>query len=455
MTTARHLERRRRLLAQMEGGVALIPTAAPKLRNGDAEYRFRPDSDFHYLTGFSEPNALLLLAKGRSEGEQLLFLQPRQRDQEIWTGRRLGVERAKETLGVDEAHSIDELDTLLPKLLRGREPLYYRTGLRADLDTKVLGMVANLRMRVREGNPAPATIVDPSRLLHEMRLFKDDDELALMRRAAAITAGAHVAAMRATRPGIFEYEIEALVEHEFRRRGADAPAYGTIAASGANATVLHYVQNDCQAKAGELFLLDAGCELSCYASDVTRTWPVSGRFTPAQRQIYELVLEAQRRSIAETLPGRNFQAAHDVTVRTLTAGLIELGLLKGGVDECIENKSFRRFYMHRTGHWLGLDVHDAGVYFAGPTANGLAGPAALVHRTLAPGMVLTVEPGLYLAEDDATIPAEFRGIGVRIEDDVLVTASGQEILTAACPKQVAEIEALVGTLDGNGPPRRA
>ena len=417
-----------------EGSVALLPTAAPKHRNGDAEYRFRADSDFLYLTGFGEPNALLILAKGRKEGEQVLFLQPRQREQEIWTGRRLGVERAKETLAVDEAYSIEELDQRLPALLKGRDPLYYRTGLRPDLDMKVLGLVANLRTRVREGNPAPATIVDPSSILHEMRLRKDPHELATMRRAAEITAAAHVAAMRATRPGVHEFEIEATVEHEFRRRGADGPAYGTIVASGANATILHYTQNDRAMKDGELLLLDAGCELAGYAADVTRTWPVSGKFTPVQSRVYDLVLEAQRRSIAEVAPGKPVDAAHHVTVKTLIEGLIALGLLQGSADENLEKKHFRRFYMHRTGHWLGLDVHDAGAYFGDGTQ----------HRALEPGMVVTVEPGLYFAEDDEAIPAEYRGIGVRIEDDVLVTTAGHEVLTSACPKAAAEVEAIVG-----------
>jgi Xaa-Pro aminopeptidase len=439
MDVAPHRARRQRLLAAMEGGVALLPTAAMKLRNGDADHRFRPDSDFWYLTGFDEPDALLALCKGRPEGEAVLFLQPRMREQEIWTGRRLGVERAKEMLGVDEAHSIADLDAVLPKLLRGQDPLYFKTGARADLDRKVLDLVATLRTKVREGNPAPSRMIDPSPLLHEMRLRKEPCELDAMRKAAAISSAAHVAAMRATRPGLGEHEIEALVEYEFRRHGAKGPAYSTIAASGANATILHYIQNDKTLAAGELMLLDAGCEWSWYAADITRTWPVSGKYSKAQRAIVELVLEAQRRSIDRVRPGVNFQEAHDVSVRTLVEGLIGLGLLTGSVDEAIASKSFRRFYMHRTGHWLGLDVHDAGHYFAG------ASTQPLIHRDLAPGMVVTVEPGLYFADDDATIPADYRGIGVRIEDDVLVTPDGHEVLTAACPKQLTEVEALVGT----------
>ncbi len=436
MEVAAPLERRRRLLAAMEGGVALIPTSAQKHRNGDAEYRFRPDSDFWYLTGFAEPDALLVLCKGRPEGEQILFLQPRQRDQEIWTGRRLGVERAVAELRVDEAHPIGELPALLPKLLRGQDPLYFKTGARPELDRQVLELVATLRTRVREGNPAPSRVIDPTPLLAEMRLKKDATELATMREAAAITAAAHVVAMRMTRPGVTEYAIEAAVEHEFRRRGGGGPAYSTIAAGGANATILHYIQNDCTLADGSLFLLDAGAEHSCYAADVTRTWPVNGRHSPAQRRVVEIVLEAQRRAIDCVQPGRSFQEAHDVAVRVLVEGLVELKLLSGSVDEAIATKTFRRFYMHRTGHWLGLDVHDAGAYFIERTTQ---------HRLLEPGMVVTVEPGLYFADDDTTIPAEFRGLGVRIEDDVLVTPSGNEVLTAACPKSIAEVEAIVGS----------
>jgi Xaa-Pro aminopeptidase len=433
-----HRARRRRLLEALEdGAVAVVATAASHLRNGDNEFRFRPDSDFHWLTGFSEPNALLVLCKGRPEGEQVLFLQPRNREQEIWTGRRLGVERAPAALGVDSAHSIEELDLLLPKLLRGRDPLHYRTGLRPDLDARLLAMVNALRIRVREQNPAPARIVDPSLLLHEMRVRKDAHEVAAMRRAAAITAAAHVAAMRATAPGRHEYEIEALVEGEFRRQGAGGPAYPSIVASGANATILHYHENDRRMEAGDLLLLDAGSEFDCYASDVTRTWPVGGRFSPAQRSVYSLVLQAQHQAIAAVKPGAGVNDAHEVAVRTLVEGLRELGLLSGTVDEILSSRTFRRFYMHRTGHWLGMDVHDVGDYFA-------RGSTPSEHRRLEEGMVVTVEPGLYFAEDDATIPAEYRGIGVRIEDDVLVTATGNEVLTSACPKEIADLESLVG-----------
>jgi len=426
--------RRRALLERMEGGVAVVATAAARLRNGDSEYRFRPDSDFHFLTGFREPDAVLVLCKGRPEGEQVLFLQPRNPEQETWTGRRLGVDRAPAELGFDEAHPIGELDALLPGLLRGRDPLFWRTGLRLDLDQRILPVVNALRLRVREFNSSPARIVDPSLLLHEMRLRKDAHELASMRRAAQITSAAHVAAMRATAPGRHEYEIEATVEYEFRRRGANGPAYPSIVASGANATILHYHENSRRMAAGDLLLLDAGSEVDCYAADVTRTWPVSGTFSPPQRRVYELVLAAQHAAIAAVKPGASVNDAHDVAVRTLVDGLRALGLLPGSTEEILQSRTYRRFYMHRTGHWLGLDVHDAGAYFATPGE----------HRRLEAGMVVTVEPGLYFPEDDATVLAEYRGIGVRIEDDVLVTGSGNEVLTLACPKEVSELEALVG-----------
>ena len=433
-----HAKRRRRLLEQMEGGVAVIATAAQHPRNGDNDFPFRPDSDFHYLTGFTEPNAVLVLCKGRKEGEQILFLQPRNREQETWTGRRLGVERAPVALAVDEAHPIEALDELLPKLLRGRDPLWFRTGVRPDLEARILAMVQTLRTRVRELNPAPARIIDPSTLLHEMRLRKDEHELAAMREAARISTAAHVAAMRATAPGRSEYEIEALLEYEFRRRGASGPAYPCIVASGANATILHYHENARRMEAGELLLVDAGSEVDCLASDVTRTWPVGGRFSPAQRRIYEIVLAAQHAAIATVKPGAGFNEAHDAALRVLIGGLTGLSLLSGTIESILESRSYRRFYMHRTGHWLGMDVHDVGAYFR----DGREGSEP---RRLEPGMVVTVEPGLYFDEEDATLPAEYRGIGVRIEDDVLVTAAGHEVLTRDCPKEIAELEALVGT----------
>jgi Xaa-Pro aminopeptidase len=436
-----HPERRRRLLAQMEsGGVAVVATAAQHLRNGDNEFPFRPDSDFHYLTGFSEPNAVVVLCKGREQGEQILFLQPRNREQETWTGRRLGVERAPAALQFDEAHPVEALDELLPKLLRGRDPLYFRTGMRADLDARLLGIVQTLRTKVRELNPAPARIIDPSALLHEMRVRKDAGELAAMRKAAQISSAAHVAAMRATAPGRTEYEIEALLEYEFRRRGATGPAYPCIVASGGNATILHYHENDRRMAAGELLLVDAGSEVDCLASDVTRTWPVGGRFTPAQRRVYEIVLAAQHAAIATVKPGAGFNDAHDVALRVLIGGLRDLALLAGSVDEILVSRSYRRFYMHRTGHWLGMDVHDVGAYYRQGSE----------PRRLEAGMVVTVEPGLYFDEEDATIPAEYRGIGVRIEDDVLVTADGNEVLTRDCPKEIVELEALVGAAGPRG-----
>jgi len=436
-------QRRGELLRRLESGVAVIPTSTLKQRNADTEFRFRPESDFHYLTGFAEPDAVLVLAPGRADGEAVLFLQPRDPAAETWTGRRLGVERAPEVLDVDQAFPIGELDARLPDLLRGAQPLWFRTGRRPDLDRLVLATLETLRFKPTVARAAPEAIRDPSPLLHEMRLFKAPEELAALRTAAAITRDAHLRAMREAAPGRFEYEIEALLEYEFRRRGGTGPAYGSIVASGANATVLHYVTNDRRMQAGELLLIDAGCEYDYYAADVTRTFPVDGTFTPEQQAVYDLVLAAQAAGLAAVAPGRRFHEVHDAALRVLAQGMLDLDLLTGSLDEVLEQGTYRRFYMHKSGHWLGLDVHDAGAYF-------LEGSTT---RPLEPGMVLTVEPGFYVAPDDADVPPAFRGIGVRIEDDVLVTADGHENLTADIPKEVpAVLAATAGTPARNGDP---
>jgi Xaa-Pro aminopeptidase len=432
---AAHAARRRRILAELtaRGAAALIPTARPKARNADTEHRYRPDSDFWRLTGFGEPHSALVLlpALGERAARCVLFLRDSDRDQELWSGRRLGVARAAAMLGVDEARPIELLWKDLPALLEGCSKLCYRTGVDAPNDGEVLATLAKLRAKTRSNLPVPQELIDTAPVLHEARLVKDDAELASMRRAAFITAQAHLAALRETAPGANEREIEARIEYEFRRLGADAPAYNTIVAGGANACVLHYVDNELELRDGELLLIDAGAEFEHYACDVTRTFPVGARFSAEQRALYEVVLKAQLDAIECVAPGSSIDAVHQVALRALVEGLCALGLLRESAETALESGAYRRFYMHRTSHWLGLDVHDAGAY-------SLAG----APRPLAPGMVLTVEPGLYVAPDDDTVEERWRGIGIRIEDDVLVTAAGREVLTAAIPKGVAEVERL-------------
>jgi Xaa-Pro aminopeptidase len=415
------------------GAAAVIATARPKLRNADSEYPFRPDSDFWYLTGFAEPESTLVLlppAAGRDRPQSVLFLRDSRREEEVWTGRRLGVAAAPEALGVDRAYPAGELWQRLPELLEGCERVVYRTGLDEARDRNLLSALEGLRSRTRSTLPRVAALLDPAPLLGEARLFKSAGELERMRRAAAISAEAHRAAMAAARPGLREYELDALLSYRFRSRGASGEAYPNIVAAGANACVLHYRAADAELRAGELVLIDAGCEFEHYASDVTRTFPVSGRFSAEQRALYEVVLGAQAASIAAVRPGATLDALHALAVERLVEGLVELGLLRGEVRTLIAEQDYRRFYMHRTSHWLGLDVHDCGAY----SVDG-------EPRRLEPGMVLTVEPGLYVALDDETVEARWRGIGIRIEDDVLVVEGGGEVLTADVPKSVADVEA--------------
>ena len=426
--------RRARLAAAMHEGVAVVPTAPERARNRDAHYPYRFDSYFYYLTGFREPAAALVIVAG-AEPKSILFCRDKDPEREIWDGFRHGPEAARGAFGVDEAHSIARLDALMPELMADRDALYCHLGADAAWDARVTGWINHVRGQARSGVTAPGTVRDVHALLDEMRLIKGPEELAVMRRAAAITTGAHRRAMRAARPGRAEYEIEAELLHEFRRHGAQAPAYTPIVASGERACVLHYVQNDGVLRDGELLLIDAGCELDGYASDLTRTFPVSGRFNGAQREVYGLVLAAQAAAIAAVKPGTPWDAPHRAAVNVLTAGLIDLKLLAGSVAEAVETEAYKRFYMHRTGHWLGLDVHDAGDYKRQGD-----------WRVLAPGMVLTVEPGCYIRAGEG-VPARLAGIGVRIEDDVLVTESGAEVLTRDAPKGTADIEAWMATRD--------
>jgi Xaa-Pro aminopeptidase len=422
--------RRARLMARMGEGVAIIPTAPEQARNRDSHYPYRFDSYFYYLCAFPEPDAVLVLVAGATP-RSILFCRARNEERETWEGFRYGPEGAKENFALDACFPIEALDEQLPHLLADQTKLYYTLGADAAWDARVTGWLNAVRAQARTGVRAPSELLDLRSLIDEMRLKKDATELATMRRAAEISTGAHCRAMRFARPGRREYEIEAEIMHEFLRLGAQAPAYSSIIASGANACVLHYVANRDVLKAEDLLLIDAGCELDGYAADITRTFPVNGHFAGARKAIYELVLAAQARAIEAVQPGARFIDPHDAAVRVLAQGMIDLGLIQGELDGVIESGAYKRFFMHRTGHWLGLDVHDAGEY-------GAEGR----WTTLAPGMVLTVEPGLYVrpAQD---VAEQFWNIGVRIEDDALVTESGCEILTAAAPKAITEIEALM------------
>ncbi len=415
------------------GSIAVLPTAPERLRNRDVEYPYRPDSDFYYLTGFPEPEAVLVLVPGRREGETLLFCRDRDPERELWTGRRAGPEGAIEHYGMDDAFPIADIDDILPGLLENRERVYYTMGVYPEFDRRLIGWVNRIRAASRSGAHTPDEFVALEHLLHDMRLYKSAAELRLMRRAARIAAGAHVRAMQACRPGMMEYELEAEYTHEFRRHGCEH-AYSPIVGGGENACILHYTDNRGRLEAGDLVLVDAGAELDCYASDITRTFPVNGRFTPSQRALYELVLEAQQAAIERVRPGEHWNAPHEAAVRVLTRGLVKLGLLEGRVPSLIRREAYRDFYMHRTGHWLGMDVHDVGDYKVGGE-----------WRVLEPGMVLTVEPGLYIAPDARGVARKWRGVGIRIEDDVAVTKTGCEILSKDVPKDPDEIEALMAS----------
>ncbi len=413
------------------GAVAILIGGRLITRSADSQFPFRQDSDFWYLTGFDHPNAIAVL---RTDGgpEYTLFVEPRDPDAETWTGVRPGVEGATRDHGADEAYPNQDFQTRLPDLLAAAKRVYHMLGRDPAIDAKIVETCENMRLRSRLGRVPPEALVDPRSIIHEMRLHKEPAELDLMRRAADISREAHGDAARLAHPGAFEYELEAALEYAFRRRGARGPAYTTIVGGGANATVLHYVRNDQKLREGELVLIDAGCELAGYASDVTRTYPVGGRFGAPARAVYDVVLAAQEAALASCRPGITLPEIHATAVRSLTEGLVELGVLSGSVDELVAKESYRRFYMHQTSHWLGLDVHDAGTYRK-------AGEA----RRLEPGMVFTVEPGLYFAPSLEGVDARFLGIGVRIEDDVIVTADGCEVLTAAIPKAPEELEALV------------
>jgi len=435
--------RRARLAAQMQpGAVAVLPTAPEVPRNGDSDYPYRHDSYFYYLTGFTEPESVLVLvaAHGDRPARSILFCREKHPEREIWDGYRHGPQAARAACGVDEAFAIDVIDNELPRFLADAPALYYALAANAALDARVKGWIGSVRALARSGTTAPRAFHDLLPLLDEMRLLKDEQEQAIMARAGVISGQAHERAMRAARPGMFEYELEAELLYAFRKNGAQFPAYGSIVASGANACVLHYNANDRRMQDGELVLIDAGCELDGYAADITRTFPVNGRFSAAQRTLYELVLAAQQAAFAAIAPGQPYSAFHEAALRVLVQGMLDLGLVDkarfGNVDDAIAAKAHLPFYMHGTGHWLGMDVHDVGAY------RDLAQPGK-PSRPLMPGMALTVEPGIYVRPAEG-VPERFWNIGIRIEDDVIVGADGHRILTGSAPRTVAELEALLG-----------
>ena len=419
--------RRERVLEAIHPGALLLFSAPVAIRNNDVEHEYRQDSDFYYLTGFDEPESVLLL---RSEGEarSVLFVRPRDPERETWDGPRAGVEGAVETFGVNQAFPIAELDSKLPELLSGVSRLYYRLGQETEEDARVLRAIAALRRKTRQAVVFPTSIWDPAPVLHEMRLKKSEEELELMRKALSVTEAGHRELMRVTRPGMYEYELEGLLRRTFRAGGAERPAYSPIVGSGPNATILHHRRNDRLIEDGDLVLVDAGSEYGYYASDVTRTYPANGRFTPEQASIYDLVLAAQLAAIEETRPGATLEQIHEAALHVIVDGLIELGLVQGPREEALKEQRYKPFFMHRTSHWLGMAVHDVGRYYT-----------ATESRKLEPGMVLTVEPGVYVSAK-ADVEPRFRGIGVRIEDDVLVSESGPVVMSASIPKTIAEVE---------------
>ncbi|MGD8175189.1 Xaa-Pro aminopeptidase [Marinimicrobium sp. ARAG 43.8] len=433
ITRQEFARRRKTLMEVMEpNSIAIVPAAPERPRSRDTEYPYRQDSDFHYLSGFPEPGAVLVLIPGREHGEYVLFCRDRDPAREIWDGYRAGPEGACRDYGADDAFPIDDIDDILTGLLEGRERVYYAMGKDREFDRQVMDWVNSIRARVRSGATPPGEFLDLNHFLHDQRLIKSAAELRLMRHAGEISARAHKRAMHFCQPGVMEYQLEAEIHHEFAMAGARFPAYSTIVGGGANGCILHYIENSSALKDGDLVLIDAGCEYDIYAADITRTFPVNGRFSTEQRALYDWVLKAQKAAIAEVRPGNHWNRPHEISVRVLTEGLVALGLLQGEVDALVENEAYREFYMHRVGHWLGLDVHDVGDY----KIDGQ-------WRLLEPGMVMTIEPGLYIAPDNERVPKKWRGIGIRIEDDVAVTRDGCDVLTADVPKEADDIEALM------------
>jgi len=432
MTKKEFAKHRQQLMDMMgENSIAVLPNALVSTRNRDVDYPYRGDSSFYYLSGFEEPESVIVIVPGRPQGEYILFCRERDLSKEIWDGYRAGQEGAVELYGADDSYPISDLDDILPGLLEEKDKVYYTMGSVPSFDQRIVGWLNHLRKASRQGKHSPTEIVELEHCLNELRLFKSSAEIKAMRKAADISVQAHIRAMQFTKVGQWEYQIEAEIIHEFMKNDCRSPAYPSIVGGGENGCILHYVENNHRLKNNELLLIDAGAEYKYYAADITRTFPINGKFTPAQKALYQLVLDAQKAAIAEVKPGNHWNQPHEAAVRVLTAGLLELGLIKGELETAITDELYREFYMHRTGHWLGMDVHDVGDYKIGGE-----------WRILEPGMVLTVEPGLYI-RDPKHIAKKWHFIGIRIEDDVLVTKTGHDVLTKGAPKEVDEIEALM------------
>lgn len=424
--------RRKAFMEKMQPDAVAVLRSTPEFERSEGmEIPYRQNSDFYYLTGFEEPEAICVLAPNHKEHQYILFVRPRNKAMEIWTGKRVGAEGAASIYGAQVAYTIDQVDEKLPEYLVGRSTLYYNNGVSEAFDEQLIEQLKRYRPKI---GSSIKNLIDPGPIFDEMRLIKDEEEIALLRKAATISAEAHIAAMKAARPGMYEYELQAEIEYVFRKHGSPRNAYESIVGSGLNATVLHYVTNTRRIEDGDLVLIDAGAEYGYYSGDITRTFPINGRFTPEQRAIYELVLQAEIAAIEAVQPGKTLEDIHNVTVEIITKGLLELGILQGDYDKIIEEKKYHEFYMHSASHWLGLDVHDRGVYMVSKGE----------WRKLAPGMVFTIEPGIYIAEGSEGVDPKYWNIGVRIEDNVLVTEHGCENLTVQAPKTVADIEALMG-----------
>ncbi len=438
MSTQEFARRRKHLMQGMgDGTIAILPTAPTQFRNRDSEYHYRPDSDFYYLTGFSEPEAVIVLKPGREHGEYILFCRERDAKSEIWVGSRAGQEGAVEQYGADDSFPIDDMDDILPGLLEGVDRVFYTMGDHSDFDKRVIDWVNHLHKQSRSGVHTPGEFIALDHLLHDLRLIKSSFELKAMRKAASISAKAHCRAMRICKPGMHEYQIEAELIHSFMHDGARFPAYSSIVGGGANACVLHYVDNKDKLKNGDLLLIDAGAEYDYYAADISRTFPINGKFSRAQRELYQVVLDAQLAAIEQVKPGNHWNDPHETAVRVITEGLIRLGILTGKLETLIEKEKYKTFYMHRTGHWLGMDVHDVGDYKIDDE-----------WRQLEAGMVLTVEPGLYIPANSQDVDEKWWDIGIRIEDDVLVTKTGHEVLSAGVPKDIDGIEYMMSVAHG-------